>query len=191
MRTLIARNITYPALQFLRDERIYTHLKELTDSQWLDNDELKKRQWRDLQSLLHTAYKKNDFYRKRFIKAGIAPDEINSYEDFLKLPILEKEDLRSSVKNMISSIDNKTLELRRTSGSTGIPLQILKSRNSFGRIRALYHRYYQWYGINIADRQARFMGHPVSFKSKECRLLSTQRGYQRPYIASSTKSSRI
>ena len=166
MIPIITKKIIYPILQYSRGEHIYKHLKGLEKSQWLSPRDLENRQWIDLKSLLRQLYMYNAYYRRRFIDSGILSEKIKTYDDFLKFPILEKEDLRRDVKKMLSSLRNGPLESRKTSGSTGIPLEILKSRDSFGRIRAIYHRYYKWYGIDIGDKQARFMGHPVTFKAR-------------------------
>ena len=162
----IVKNFIYPAISQVRKENILYHLNELEKSQWLGSQELASKQWFDLKSLLNAIYENNDYYRRRFIETGIKPSQMNSYADFLKIPILEKEELRKNVKFMISNSNKDIIESRKTSGSTGIPLEILKGRDSYGRNRALFHRYYAWYGIEIGDRQARFFGHPVTFKAR-------------------------
>ena len=59
-------------------------------------DELKKVQEEKLVQLVHYVYNHSIFYRKRFDKTGISPDDINSLADITRLPFTTKQDLRDT-----------------------------------------------------------------------------------------------
>lgn len=66
------------------------------------------------------------FYRKRFDEAGISPDAIQTREDFTKLPPLTKKEYRDWILSEMG--DEKRFKYwakRRTTGSTGTPLDLL------------------------------------------------------------------
>ena len=69
--------------------RIYNpHLEALS------REELMGLQLRRLTTLLNRVAQRNDFFRRRFAKHGVAPDQIRSLEDFAeRVPTLGKQDL--------------------------------------------------------------------------------------------------
>jgi phenylacetate-CoA ligase len=50
---------------------------------------------------------------------------------------------------------------RKTGGSTGMTLHFSKEADALAKNDAIMYRCYDWYGIDIGDRQARFWGVPV------------------------------
>jgi len=50
-------------------------------------------------SIVHWAYKRSPFYRKRFDRAGVSLPDIRSLRDIIKLPFIYKDDLRTSQEN--------------------------------------------------------------------------------------------
>ena len=51
-------------------------------------------------SIVHWAYRKTSFYRKKFEKAGIIPSDIRSLKDIVKIPFTYKDDFRVSQENL-------------------------------------------------------------------------------------------
>lgn len=47
----------------------------------------------ELQEFIHHAYEKSEGFRKRMMKSGLKPHDIQTKEDLSKLPVLKKEDL--------------------------------------------------------------------------------------------------
>jgi len=47
-----------------------------------------------LQAQLQYAYQKSTFYKKKWDKAGIHPDDIRSLQDFEQVPFVTKEEIR-------------------------------------------------------------------------------------------------
>ena len=66
------------------------HLKYLMKSQYFSREKIQQIQWSKVQKILHHAYNNSPYYREKLDKAGIRPDEINDFNDFLKIPVLEK-----------------------------------------------------------------------------------------------------
>ena len=64
------------------------------------------------------------FYRKRFDDYGLTVQDIQTAEDFDKLPYLSKEDLRNWIDKEVNDNPEKYSKriINKTSGSTGIPI---------------------------------------------------------------------
>ncbi len=65
-------------------------LKEL---ETLSPDALKILQFEKTKQTLERAYHKSDFYRQRFDKAGVKPDDFKSLDDIARFPFIDKQDL--------------------------------------------------------------------------------------------------
>ena len=71
----------------------------------------------------------SDFYKKRFLDAGISPDDINSLDDLKKIPFTTKQDLRDNYPFGLRSVElEKCVRLHSSSGTTGNPTVILHSQ---------------------------------------------------------------
>lgn len=88
----------------------------------------------------------SSFYRE-YLK------NIHTYDDFLSLPPLTKQDFRMALDR--GSILNKSLEDfkvgRSTSGSSGVPFLFYHDRNMYTRRIAFYHRLLRWAGYRNGD----------------------------------------
>jgi len=63
------------------------------------------------------------FYRKKFEKAGISPDSIQSLEDVAKLPWTEKNDLRDNYPFGLCAVPlDEVVRVHASSGTTGKPI---------------------------------------------------------------------
>lgn len=82
-----------------------------------------------LSDILNFAYTQSDFYRNIYDKAGIDISKVSSDDDFQKLPIVSKSMVQKNRENIISEEYTRfpkstTLNIKRTSGSTGKYLKI-------------------------------------------------------------------
>ena len=109
----------------LRLEVLRRHARtELEKSQWLPLRSIELLQMRRLRVLLKDAYESVPYYHRVFNEMKIHPDDIRTPEDFSKLPVLKKEEVRNHAEEMVSR-KCKIRDLRefRTAGSTSIPLK--------------------------------------------------------------------
>jgi phenylacetate-CoA ligase len=117
---------------------------------------------RKINDLIHYAYEHVRYYREKFDERGIHPSQINGYKDLPYLPILSKPDILSNEEKLVTNPSNQKLYTRKTSGSTGMTLHFQKEAGALAMNDAIMWRCYQWYGIDVGDRQARFWGVPVT-----------------------------
>jgi len=86
-------------------------------------DELRAIQLKRLRGVVRHAYENNETYHRRFREAGIAPDDIRSLDDVIRIPVLSKEDLRDAYPfGLICTPPNTWIELHSSSGTTGKPV---------------------------------------------------------------------
>lgn len=95
----------------------------LLKSQYWNIDQIKAYQWDKLQKIIRHAFSNVPYYRNIFVQLGICPDAILSIDDFTKIPVLTKNDMQQSLKEMVAEgVDISGLSLNSTGGSTGMPL---------------------------------------------------------------------
>lgn len=110
---------------------------------------------RRLRYLVKYAYENVELYRRKYDAAGIKPGDIRSIDDLPKLPIITKKDLVEGYPDNIiaKSIKRDDCYVAGTSGSTGIPVRVYKSRDlvSLGMIASLFMN--QLIGIYLGIKQ--------------------------------------
>lgn len=167
----IARNIVAPLWAFKERSPYLKHLRYLEQSQYSPLELIKENQWTRLKKILEHSFKNTEFYRKRFIKLGIYPDDIKEWKNFEQLPLLNKEDIRENMEDMIAkNIPQNKLVPKKTSGSTGVSLEFFVDEDSLQWKRACTIRHNRWAGWNIGDRVAAIWGNPEHYKNWRMRL---------------------
>jgi len=165
MTPFIANNV-YRIIEVVRSEPISKYLKENSHIPYLSRKEIERIQLKKLEDIIKHSYKNIPFYKKLFSKCGLNIDNLNLPDDIKRLPFLTKSELQENYKVMCTPLMKHKISIDHTSGSTGKPLVIFKDRDRSAFIRATMYRFYNMYGINIGDKQARFWGVPL-VKSKE------------------------
>lgn len=161
----IARNLIYYPVQAVRGEKLLKYLREVRAFNKLSAAQMKEMQWCKLQALIEYVYKHNSYYKKLFDEHNIKPDMINSPDDYSKIPFLTKQAIKERSSEMLST-DNRRFDVRKTSGSTGVPLKFVKDRDSLAYMNAVMHDVYSWYGIEIGDRSCRIWAIPLEVKKQ-------------------------
>jgi phenylacetate-CoA ligase len=91
----------------------------LVREQWLPAETIRRRRWQRLQITLRHAFANSAFYRRRFRELGITPADIRSADDFARLPVTTREDLRAAETLIARGFEKARLKRSLTSGSTG------------------------------------------------------------------------
>jgi phenylacetate-CoA ligase len=88
-------------------------------------DKLLSFQNRRIAEIVKYAYENSRFYRKKFMAAGIYPDQIKTAADLNRVPVVSKQELKANIDDVIPrKYDRSRLLVQRTSGSTGQPLHV-------------------------------------------------------------------
>lgn len=157
----IRRNVFDPLFSFKNASPLRSYWKELERTQFLPQDVLKEMQWRKLQKLLQHAAKHNAFYRERFAAAGIDADAIASVDEFRRIPVLTKRDVRLNTDGMISDgMDKSMLMHMKTGGSTGKSLDLFLTEECSELRNACARRHDRWSGWEPGEPVAAVWGNP-------------------------------
>ena len=105
------------------------------------------RQAKNIKALMKRAYEV-PFYKERFDKAGVKPEDIRTPEDLTRLPLLTKDELREWMNTEIGKPEYKDWIVDTTSGSTGKPLSILFSPREKAFMKANWLRVMMTTGYN-------------------------------------------
>ncbi len=146
-------------LKHWRDKGLLETLRQVERNQWLSADELGDLTWEKQKSLVAYAYERSSFYRRKYEAVGFQPGDLKSPEDFVRLPILTKEEIREHVDEMVAEgVEPSRLVKRFTGGSTGIPLMIYHDARAANCNWALYLRTIGRWDIRFGDKVAHIWG---------------------------------
>ncbi|NOR15806.1 MAG: hypothetical protein GQ544_08885, partial [Candidatus Aminicenantes bacterium] len=154
----------------LNFEQIKTLFSQLNHSP-KNTDRLAAYQNRKLSHIIDHAYTHVPFYRTWLDKAKISPKEIRGKEDLEKIPLIGKENLKhqSPDKLIAQNFNPKRLGTFATSGSTGVPLVVRRSRFEDILFHLIRMQTILAYGLKRSDKFVRIRGSsndeiPLSWK---------------------------
>jgi len=125
-----------------------------------------------LRALVRHAYSRVPYYRRLFDQAGLSPDRIRTLEDLRKIPFTTRAMLQALPEGDIIArgFNPQTLVVHRTSGSTGEPFSIRRTRWEDRLLQAYRLSVLFRFGLRITDRRAavvtrRLVGTPLYMRS--------------------------
>jgi phenylacetate-CoA ligase len=129
----------------------------------LPRAELRELQWRRLQAQLSYNYGHSAFYRRRLDAAGFPPDEIRTWDDFRRIPPMDKHAHRLAQEESMEQfghpfgllscapLDSFVL-LSSTSGTTGTPTFYTLTSKDMQVLHELQARKFHRAGLKPGDR---------------------------------------
>jgi len=134
------------------------HLRELKSMQWLTRQELEAWQFEKLQEVVRYAYQHVPFYRERYRREDIHPEDIKTVKDFQALPFLTRDDVNNHLEALVSNEFQGKLYPNFTGGSTGKPMRFLVDDSYWWWNAALVLRARGWHGVQEGDKVAWLWG---------------------------------
>jgi phenylacetate-CoA ligase len=123
----------------------------------MKRSDLEKLQLNRLRRQLKRCYEKSPFYRERFKKAGIKPEGIRSFKDFLHVPPVMKQELREEqlahppFGRYTIAPPETWAELHPSTGTTGIPVNTIWSYRDVQHIASWTARTLWNFGVRPGD----------------------------------------
>jgi len=157
------RHIYWPLVQKLKSEYAARALKELSESQWKSQDEIFFKQWQLVRRVVNKAAQEVPYYRHAYKHIGWDFNNKEfSYEDFLNIPKIEKEDVRDQLSEFLNPNYKGRVTEGSTSGSTGQSLTVFfniehESYSEAGRWRAK-----DWWGVRLGSPHVAIWGRPYT-----------------------------
>lgn len=144
-------------------ERIRFYTNQLLESEKWSKEQFEAYQQEQLLKLLQHCFKNIPYYKNRASEFGIDPQNIK-VEDFYKIPILTKEEVRTHQDELVDpSVPKDSLVKTSTSGSTGKALTIYQTSDSVSHRFAFVSRLRTWAGLSssIYPKRAQFTGRDI------------------------------
>ena len=147
------RRVLYPAYESgLRRRRTLDYLAGYERDQWLAPEQIRALQLERLQRLLRHCEQHVPWYRRRWRELGIAAADIRSLDDYARLPVLGKDEIRAHFDEFKADGWHDRLLYKATGGSTGQPMRFGYTRESNERRTAVMWRGYGWAGARMGRR---------------------------------------
>lgn len=161
MLDFLSRNILHPLAARRDRSRHLEYLRVLERTQYDPPEVVRLRQLAALKVQLRHAYATVPYYRAAWRAAGVHPEDVRTLADLEAFPVVTKADIRRHERDLISSAyDPAKLRLKRTSGSTGVPLNIRIDEPGVQWKTACTLRSDQWSGWRLGQRVAKVWGNP-------------------------------
>lgn len=137
---------------FLSITRIASYILQLKKNQRKPPEQLEKIQLKRLKAIVHHAYYHVPYYTNLFKSVEFLPGDLKSLSDIHKIPITTKEAVRENYVDMISTRTSKSNQKTYyTSGSTGIPLEMIRDQRAQEYSTALKAYAFMECGVKITD----------------------------------------
>lgn len=140
---------------FRENRSFHIHLDEIHKSQWYSIDELAEFRDQQLDALLKEAIDSVPFYQELLKNTSNGTEAAQQLENF---PYIDKQLARAEFKNFLSFKAKKPLITSKSSGTTGMPLTLLRDLESISRENAFIRRQMEWAGYEAGDRIAWIRG---------------------------------
>ncbi len=124
----------------------------------LSRDSLRALQLKRLKEQVAYNRAHSEFYRAKFAAAGLAPQDIRSFEDFARLPLMTKDEHRRAQAESLDRYGDplrlincapidKVVRINSTSGTTGMPTFYAVTAHDVAVINEMHARKYWRAGI--------------------------------------------
>lgn len=136
----------------------------LLESQYWNEEQFLEFQLNHLRGTLRSAFLNVPSYRQLQQDLGCLPEDFKNLEDLRKIPVLEKQRLRGHEGEFLNAEANPgSCITGHTSGTTGTPLHIFESTETFSRRITFVGRLRTWAGLSEPHypRRAQFTGRSI------------------------------
>lgn len=156
---VFAKVFGLPLVDLLKRTNQVSTYRELMETQWLGENELRELRMRKLRSLLVHAQEHVPYYREMFPRCGFDAARVEDFDDLGRLPVLTKEEVRRNRSRLIAdNAKDFAPRSKQTSGSTAQPLCYRASRESHSVTWASNWRAFSVVGYRPGDPLATLSG---------------------------------
>lgn len=150
---VMTEKVVLPFSDFATNQSVSNKLKFLLKSKFWSRDQIDDFQNERLIKMIEHAYVSVPFYKSLFDQTGIKPLDIQSKESLYKLPIINKSIIKGNKDLFISSsIHEKNIVKKSSSGSTGEPLFYTTTKDAYSMNIAANLRGWYEMGYRLGDK---------------------------------------
>ena len=119
----------------------------------LTKDSLRKIQLEGLKWTVGHAYTNSPAYRRKFDNAGVKPEDIQSLDDIIHLPLTDKEDLQAEYPFPLRAVPFENIvRIHASSGTTGKRKVLCYTQKDIDAWADMFARCYELAGLTRQDR---------------------------------------
>lgn len=144
----------------LRNKHYVEWVQFLRGTEGWSREQIDDYQLTELKRIVRYAYENTKGYRALYDNLGIAPEAIQTVEDFRELPFVEKEMIRDNLEDFSVCVPGRSYVA--TGGSTGIPFGFYRTGIGFARELASKASQYYRVGWKEGDGQLVLRGLPIA-----------------------------
>ncbi|HZN02027.1 MAG TPA: AMP-binding protein [Candidatus Polarisedimenticolia bacterium] len=152
----VLHRLAYRLVQAARREPVHRVLAGMERSQWWTPEQLRADQEARFARVIRAAAR-TPHYARRF-RDAVDPAAFRGLDDLVRLPLLEKATLRADPSALRDPGWKGPLNVHVTTGSSGVPLSVFRSRDAGAHGRAAQLRGRSWFGIRQGDREVLYGG---------------------------------
>jgi phenylacetate-CoA ligase len=156
----LLRRLLLPLYYSARGRNYARYWKLLNESQWWTRDELLAYQWNELSALLDHVFANVPYYQEKYKAAGIQRGDIRCREDFERLPVLKRDEIREN-RERLRAVNVADMLPHATGGSTGQPTRFYITRDSYDWRTVASQRAYSWTGCSVGELSLYLWGAPI------------------------------
>lgn len=166
MYSWLSRNVIAPLWAIKEGSPYFRYLRQLSGMKDRSQEDVMADQWHRLQLLIRHAVINTEYYAEKFEDARLSSQDIRTREDFQRLPLLTKDEIRANKDRMRArNFAPEQLVAKKTSGSTGVSLDFFVDEESSQWKRAVTITYDRWAGWNIGERVGAIWGNPEQYQN--------------------------
>ena len=161
----LSRTVVAPLWAVWERSPYLRHYRRLRRTQYDPPEVIRRRQEEQVRRLVAHACRTTEFYRERFAAAGLRAESIDSLDAFCTVPLTTKADLREFGPQLRSTdCPTRQLHHKKTSGSTGVSVEVFVDDAAQQFKRACTLRSDEWSGWRLGERVAAVWGNPEYLK---------------------------
>ena len=137
--------------------QVWAAYQELDRTQWLTHDELEKLQFRQIRALMLHCQQNVPYYARLLSKAGLDPRLLDNIEHFRRIPLMTRELYQAHFADLQARALPAGMSPAGgsyTSGTSGVPIKVLKTNRDALWWSAMYLRDLEWSGLDPRGRLA-------------------------------------
>jgi phenylacetate-CoA ligase len=164
--TKFVSSVLFPIHEKLKQHDTVRIRKEMEQTQWLSQSELKSLQLTKLKAFLIDVEQHVPYYKKLFKKLNFVPAEIQSLAELNKIPLTNKSTIRTYTEQLKAD-DAVGLSRFNTGGSSGEPLIFYIGTNRVSHDVAAKWRATRWWNVDIGDAEIVVWGSPIELGKQD------------------------
>lgn len=161
MMEALSRHLFYPLWDKKDGSKRLPEWRQLEAQQWWPQEKIRELQWERVMETVRYAATHSPYYRALFNTLGLEATDIISAEQFRRLPVTTKQDLRNQLDDFISDeFAKEDLVCAKTGGSTGVSLKLYFDEACQERRNAAQWLADRWAGWDLGVKKASVWGNP-------------------------------